>query len=37
MTREQLISILQEGGMENPSKLVINSILNVVNDEREML
>lgn len=34
MTREQLISILQEGGMENPSKLVINSILNVVNDEK---
>ncbi len=35
MTREQLISLLQEGGWENPSKLAINSILNGFAEEKK--
>lgn len=37
MTREQLQSILQEGGIENPSKLMVNSILNIITEEKKAL
>ncbi len=35
MTREQIISILSEGGIENPSKLVVNSLMALHNDEKK--
>lgn len=36
MTREQITSILQEGGIENPSKLVVDSIIAKYNEEKKM-
>ncbi len=39
MTREQIITILQDGGVENAStlKLIVNSILDLANNEKKTL
>lgn len=39
MTREQIITMLQDGGVENATtlKLIVNSILDLANNEKKEL